>query len=104
MAKQLAVKEDTQVAVIPDFMQEQVGLGTERLGSSDAEVPRIKLMQMLSPELEDHDDLKAGDFYHTLTEESLGKEVRITPIFTDVRFVLWRPRKSGGGILARADN
>ncbi len=103
MAKQaIAVKSEQQVAV-PDFMREQVGMGTERLGSGDAEVPRIKLMQALSPELTEY-SVKQGEFWHSLAEENLGKEVRVSPIFNDKRYLLWRPRKSGGGILARADN
>jgi hypothetical protein len=104
MAKTQAVAvKDDKLPALPDFMQEHVSLGTERLGAGDTEVPRIKLMQALSPELEEY-SVKQGQFWHTLAEENLGAEVRISPIFTDTRFILWRPRKSGGGILARADN
>lgn len=99
----VALKEETQL-VLPDFMLDQVGLGTEALGAEDVQVPRVKLMQALSPELEEYNDLKKGDFFHTLAERNMGKEVRITPIFVDKRFILWRPRDSGGGILARADD
>lgn len=100
----VAVKEEGELA-LPSFMQEQVGLGTERLSSSDHEVPRIKLLQALSPELTEYNDLKQGQFWHSLAEQNLGSEIRISPIFTDVRFILWRPRKnSSGGILARAED
>lgn len=102
MAKQaVALKEETQLT-LPSFMQEQVGLGTENLGTGDVAVPRIKLMQALSPELEEFDELRAGMFWHSLAEQNFGSEVRISPIFVDKSFILWRPRKSGGGILARA--
>lgn len=101
MAKTAVAEIKTQ---LPAFMQEQIGLGTENLGAGDVEVPRVKLMQALSPELEEYGDLKQGEFFHTLAEAKLGKTVRITPIYTDQRFVLWRPRDSGGGILARADD
>ena len=104
MAKQaVAVKDEPKQLVMPGFMAGEVGLGTEKLGAGDAEVPRIKLMQALSPELVEY-DIRAGNFWHTLAEENMGSEVRISPIFIDVRFILWRPRKSGGGILARADD
>src|SRR5580692_7697886 len=99
----VAVKDEGQLT-LPDFMKGQEGLGTENLGASDVAVPRIKLMQALSPELQEYNDLKAGNFWHTLAEQNFGSEVRISPIFVDKRFILWRPRKSGGGILARADN
>lgn len=102
MAKtSVAVKEEQ---ILPAFMQDQVGLGTEALGVGDAEIPRLKLMQALSPELEAYDTLKQGEFFHTLIEESFGNSVRVTPIYVDSRYVLWRPREAGGGILARADD
>lgn len=104
MAKNaVAVKKENAVAM-PSFMDEFVGLGTERLSASDVEVPRLKLMQKLSPELEMHNDLKAGDFFHSIAELNMGPQVRVTPIFVDQRFILWRPRETGGGILARADD
>lgn len=99
----VAVKESNQMT-LPGFMAEQVGLGTEALDASSVEVPRVKLMQALSPELQEYNSLKAGHFFHTLAEEDMGPNVRITPIYVDSRFILWRPRDSGGGILARADD
>lgn len=97
-------EEGGAVVAIPDFMKDQAGLGTEALGSGDVEVPRIKLMQKISPELEVNNDLRAGDFFHTLADLNLGSEVRITPIYVDQGFILWRPQETGGGILARADD
>lgn len=90
--------------IAPDWMKDQIGLGTENLSASDGEIPRLKLMQKLSPELEEHNSLKAGDFWHAIAEANMGPSVRVTPIFIDIRYVLWRPRNSGGGILARADD
>lgn len=100
----VAVKETTSVTILPEWMKQDIGLGTENIGASDTEVPRIKLCQKISPELDTFNDLKAGDFFHTLAEKSLGREVRVTPIYTDIRYILWRPQDTGGGILARADD
>lgn len=105
MAKQsVAVKEENTQLALPGFMQDQVGLGTEALDSSAVEVPRIKLLQALSPELTEYNGIVQGHFWHSLMEQDLGSTVRITPIYIDSKFLLWRPRESGGGILARADN
>lgn len=104
-AQAVAVKKENAVqSVLPEFMQAQVGMGTEAVDASSAEIPRIKLMQKISPELEEYNFLKAGDMFHTLAEKSLGSEIRITPIYVDQRYILWRPQESGGGILARADD
>lgn len=106
MAKTAIATKDAgeNALTLPDFMKDQQGLGTESLTAADVEVPRIKLMQKISPELDEHSDLKAGDFFHTLAELNLGPEVRITPIYVDQKFLLWRPQETGGGILARADD
>lgn len=109
MAKnQVAEAKGGEVATantqLPEWMAGKQGAGTDNLTTSDMEVPRLKLMQALSPELSEHNDLKQGEFWHTLAEQSLGKSLLIVPVYTDKRFVLWRPRKSGGGILARADD
>ncbi len=108
------VKDDKKVPVpaqqasgavaVPSFMANQRGQGMEGLGSGDYEIPRIKLLQALSPELEAHDDAKAGVFWHTLSEDNLGPKLRFVPVFISKRFVLWNPRESGGGILARSDD
>lgn len=102
-AKQEAKVPATNDAM-PDFMKGQSGAGTEALSSSDVAIPRIKLMQAISPELEQFEDLSPGDFLHNLLEENLGNEIQLVPVYTDLRAILWRPRHEGGGILARSED
>jgi hypothetical protein len=87
---------------LPAFAQEHARLGTLDVG--DLEIPRLKLLQASSRELTEFNTAKEGDFWHSLTHESFGSTVRICPIYIDWRFILWRPREAGGGILARADD
>ncbi len=87
---------------LPAFMQKHAGLGG--LGVGDVEMPRLKLLQAPSPELTEFNNTKQGEFWHSLIDERLGSTVRICPIYIDRRFILWRPREAGGGILARADD
>lgn len=89
---------------LPEHMREDIGKGTENLRQSDLEVPRIKLMQGLSKELQEHDDLRIGHFLHTSVAQSLGDRFLATPLYLDIRYILWRPLEDGGGILARADD
>jgi hypothetical protein len=87
---------------LPAFVQEHARLGTLDIG--DLEIPRLKLLQASSHELTEFTNAKEGEFWHSLLHESFGSIVRICPIYIDWRFILWRPREAGGGILARADD
>jgi hypothetical protein len=89
---------------MPAFMRGDAGRGTEGLTQKDIEMPRIKLLQGISPELEMYDGVRAGEFWHTIGEQSLGKSLEVIPVHISKRYVLWRPRWDGGGILARADD
>lgn len=91
-------------AKLPEYMRSQAGKGMEGMAAGDFEMPRIKLLQGISEELEMYDGVKAGDFFHTLAEQGLGTELNVTILHISKRYVLWRPRWDGGGILARADD
>ena len=87
---------------LPAFLQEYAGI--DRLDVGNLEMPRLKLLQASSLELTEFNNTKQGEFWHSLINESFGSTVRICPIYIDRRFILWRPREAGGGILARADD
>jgi len=88
---------------LPDYMKEFAGAGGENVDATKLEIPRITLLQALSKEVAEN-GLKAGQFYHTITEEELGEELEFVPILFRSQFILWNPRENGGGILARADD
>jgi len=92
------------VQALPAFMRGDVDAGKENISKDDIEIPRLKLMQGLSPELQEFDGLKAGYFFHPAAEFIFDKPFRAVPVFMDKRYILWRPRDAGGGILARADD
>lgn len=89
-------------ANLPDYMRNDANLGKENISREDMEVPRLKLMQGTSKELEAYSDLKPGHFFHPSAEHIFEGEFIGVPIFMDRQFILWRPRDAGGGILARA--
>jgi len=98
------VVDERTVANLPAHMRGDVDMGKENIGQSDLEIPRLKLIQGLSKELQLYDDLKAGNFFHTASETIFDEPFRVVPIFFDRRYILWRPLENGGGILARADD
>lgn len=92
--------------VVPDWMKDKAGKGTENLTSQDVEMPRLKLLQGISDELTIFDGVKSGEYFHTLAEKSLGSKLEFIPIYQEKCYVLWRPRPpiDQGGILARSDD
>lgn len=88
---------------VPEFMRGDAGRGTENMSQADLETPRLKLLQGISPELEQYREARAGMFLHTASEQ-LFETVNTVILWMDRRFILWNPRESGGGILARADD
>lgn len=87
---------------LPGFVRKYASQGG--LGLGDGEIPRLKLLQAQSPELIQFDNAREGEFWHSQIDDRIGSTVRICPIYIDWRFILWRPREAGGGILARADD
>jgi len=86
----------------PALLKDHAGPGG--LGVGDVEMPRLKLLQASSPELTEFNNARQGEFWHSLIDERIGSTVRICPIYINWRFILWRPRESGCGILALADD
>jgi len=72
------------------------------IDSSDRVIPRVKLMQAISPELVEFPEAKAGQFWHTIGQQNLGPVIRGVPIVIAKSYVLWAPRNDDRGILARA--
>lgn len=94
-------------AALPAHLQNRAR--TSRVGNidqSDIIIPRVKLLQAISPELTDFETAKAGTFWHSIAEEALGQTVDFIPIVIRKSYALWAPRGDprGNAPLARADD
>ncbi len=89
---------------LPAHMRADVDMGKENITQADMDMPRLKLIQGLSKELQLYDDLRPGHFFHTATEQIFDGAFRVVPIYFDRQYILWRPLEDGGGILARASD
>lgn len=104
MAKQEVAKVSNNAA-LPAHLQGTTK--TAKIGnidSTDLIIPRVKLLQAVSPEVTDFDNAKQGQFWHTILQECIGNEIRAIPIIVRKGYVLWAPRGDDRGILARADD
>jgi len=87
---------------MPAYLQGGKTASFGKIDAKDLIVPRMKLMQMTSPELQVFDQVKVGEFFHNILEVSVGKEMRIIPLVLRKEIVLWAPRGDDRGILARS--
>lgn len=78
--------------------------GIEGLDSTDMVIPRIKLLQGISPEVEAHNEAKAGLFWHNVLNIPLGTEFRFVVCKIKKRYLLMAPLNDPRGVLARADD
>ena len=91
LAEQKAAEVSTQV---------EAPMGFEDDDADDMIIPRIKIVQTLSPERKDK-LAEEGDIINSLTKEKLNGKVFI-PVFKFNNNIEWKDRSDGGGILCMA--
>ena len=102
MAKAVAKKNGNgkKVAVMKtDMFAEDAGIGVDDLGSEDLAIPFLKVLQKMSPELDDIENARAGDLYNTVTKEIVkGSDgVRVVNCAYTLQHIAWEPRGTGSG-------
>ena len=98
-------KKATGVAV-PSFFEDDAGAGFEHVTAEDLTVPRLKILQALSPEVNRADGkyvdgAVAGDIFNTVTRSiySVENGCVVIPATYKRMFLEWQPRESGGGLV-----
>lgn len=105
VSKKTATSEVAKVAEsqVPAFLGEKrAKLGN--VDNTDMIIPRVKLLQLISPEVESFGTAKPGLFWHTVLEEPMGSELLAVPIVIRKSIVLWAPRNDERGVLARSSD
>jgi len=85
---------------LPEARRQQAR-GLAPIDSEDRMIPRLKIMQPLSPEV-DEGIAKSGDFLNSIAKKSYGREIQIIPIIWWKSRINWAPREDGGEILCQA--
>lgn len=76
------------------------GQGFENMGADKFSVPMLKIAQTTSSVLtEDGSEVKAGDFYNSITGKSYGPKVELIPVYFNTTWLEWKPNM--GGLVAR---
>lgn len=104
----IATRKPSNVVAVPDYIQQGKGRGNEAIGTEDVVIPRIELVQALSPCLKPNDPhyipgAKVGDLFNSLTRELYGPKLRVVPVYYKAQYLGWRDRKKGGGFCGAFD-
>lgn len=97
--KQLTKEEQKKQELMLASLEDDAGSGFENVTTDDVQVPRLTLLQQLSPQLDEDkpeyvDGAKAGQFAITATGE-IFKELYIIPCHYFAVVNEWRPNRGG---------
>lgn len=104
----VAVHEETKLpAAMVDLYGASAGAGLEEADQDSFAVPFLKILQALSPELDEGNgsyiaDARKGQFINSVTQEIYDGEAGLVlvPCYFKRRFIQWAPRETGGGFRA----
>ena len=89
--------------VVAHVAAKQLIPGFGNVTAKDMIVPRLKLLQGLSPEVtEDPRKFFRGEFFHSVVGECIGESLTVVPLQIQRTIELWAPRDDERGILARS--
>jgi hypothetical protein len=94
--KKNVVAQSKAQPVVKQEVTPEVPLGFEDEESTDMIIPRVKVIQTLSPERKDG-VAEEGDIINSLTKDQLNGKVFI-PVFKFSNHIWWKDRSDGGGI------
>lgn len=92
---------------LPDYLTGKESSGIQGLDRGDIKMPRLKLLQPMSPEVRTFKGVAVPtEFWHTGANVSLGTEFYATPILVSKKVILFPPRDGGDDrfILAMSRN
>lgn len=92
---------------LPSFASDAPSVGSENVSADDLKIPMLKVLQALSPELQEDnakyiEGSKAGMVANTVTGEAV-KSVKCMNLYFKKSFVVWLKREAGGGKVGEFD-
>ncbi|MBL4588282.1 hypothetical protein JKY79_02975 [Candidatus Babeliales bacterium] len=101
---ELAVNEN-----LPAFLKKDSARGSEEVSSNDVSIPRMSIIQDLSPQRKKNDDkyitgAEEGMSFNTATLELFQKAINIIPIYFRKEWIIWKDINKGGGFFGSFDS
>ena len=102
MASKQASKEVVAIAAafemtVPDYINQGLARGSEEVKSSDMVLPRLELVQALSPIKDLDEDAKEGYLFNSVTQEVIGDLAYFVNVYFRLEYLVWKDQKEGGG-------
>lgn len=82
---------------VPDYIKQDTNRGSEEVKSSDMVLPRLEIVQALSPIKELDPDVRDGQLFNSVTQEIIGDVAYFVPIYFRLEYLVWQDQDSGGG-------
>ncbi len=100
-----AVKAESPVAAISDDFYEHQGAGLQNVGASDVLIPRLSILQALSPQINKRkpeyiEGAEQGMICDIGTGELFKDGVLFVPCYYSKVYIEWHPRESDKGLAA----
>ena len=105
---QIAQRKATSVVAseLDKMLEADAGVGLENITTDDMQIPFIRIIQALSPQLQKDDPLyikgaEQGDIFNTVSQEVYKQDegVTVVPAFFEKKFLEFQLRSSGGGFV-----
>ena len=105
---QVAQRKATNVVAseLDKMLEADAGVGLENITTEDMQIPFIRIIQALSPQLQKDDPLyikgaEQGDIFNTVSQEIYKQDegVTLVPAFFEKKFLEFQLRSSGGGFV-----
>lgn len=81
----------------PDYIDKGSARGSEEVSQNDLVLPRLELVQSMSPIKETNDDAREGMLFNSVTQELIGDAAYFVPVYFRVEWLVWKSQDSGGG-------
>lgn len=89
----------------PAYLNPESRRGSEDVGIDDISLPRIEVLQALSPQIKRNDPkyiqgAEQGMIFNTVSGELYGEEIVFVPIVFRKEYIVWQKRTAGGGFIS----
>lgn len=101
-AKEVAASSQNLPQERPSWMNNDAGRGNEGVSAEDMVIPRLAIIQDLSPQWKEGKDeyiegAKVKSIFNTATQQLYGESMVVVPVLFRKEWVIWKDIDSGGG-------